>query len=41
MQMLKRLMDQPLTNAAMTFVEPFPIGVIVSAISAAVLRRRS
>jgi hypothetical protein len=36
----KRLWDAPLTNAAMTFVEPFPIGFIVTLISAAVLRRR-
>jgi hypothetical protein len=41
MQMLKQMMDQPLVNAAMTFVEPFPIGVVISAISAAVLKRRS
>ena len=32
--------DNPLINAAITFVEPFPIGLIVSLISAAILRRR-
>jgi hypothetical protein len=41
MKMMKQMLDRPLLNAALTFVEPFPIGVIVSAISAAVLRRRS
>jgi hypothetical protein len=41
MQMMRQMLDRPLLNAAMTFIEPFPIGVIVSAISAAVLRRRS
>lgn len=32
--------DKPLFNAAVTFVEPFPIGLIVTAISAAVLRKK-
>jgi hypothetical protein len=41
MQMFKQMSDRPLVNAAMTFVEPFPIGVVVTAISAAVLRRRA
>jgi hypothetical protein len=36
----KALYDQPLINAAFTFVEPFPIGLLVTAISAGVLRRR-
>ncbi len=40
MKMMKQMLDQPLLNAAMTFVEPFPIGVLVSAISAGVLRKR-
>ena len=38
---LKALLDNPLTNAAMTFIEPFPVGLIVTLISAAVLRRRA
>ena len=38
-QMFKRLYDQPLANAALTFVEPFPIGLVVSLISAAILRK--
>jgi hypothetical protein len=32
--------DNPLLNAAMTFVEPFPIGLVITLISAAVLRRK-
>lgn len=35
----KALEDNPLTNAAMTFIEPFPVGLLVTLISAAVLRR--
>jgi hypothetical protein len=38
-QLLKRLYDQPLTNAALTFVEPLPIGIVVAAIAAAILRK--
>lgn len=36
----KRNYDNPLYNAAVTFVEPFPVGVLVTLVSAAVLRRR-
>ena len=39
MQMLKQYLDNPLTNAAMTLVEPLPIGVLIALISAGVLRR--
>jgi hypothetical protein len=39
-QTLKRLYDNPVTNAALTFATSFPIGLGVSAISAAILRRR-
>ena len=35
----KVLEDNPLTNAAMTFLEPFPVGLLVTLISAAILRR--
>ena len=38
---MKKMLDNPLINAAMTFIEPFPVGVIVTLISAAILRRRS
>jgi hypothetical protein len=37
---LKRLLDNPLTNAAIAFLEPLPIGALAALISAAVLRRR-
>ena len=36
----KEMYDNPLLNAAMTFIEPFPIGLIITLISAAVLRRK-
>jgi Protein of unknown function (DUF4199) len=36
----KKMYDQPLMNAAITFVEPFPIGLVVTLISAAVLRKK-
>jgi hypothetical protein len=36
----KELYDNPLLNAAMTFIEPFPIGLVITLISAAVLRRK-
>ena len=37
---LKQLYDDPVTNAALTFVQPFPIGLVASVISAAILRKR-
>ena len=40
MQMFKKMYDRPLVNAAITFVEPFPIGLLVTLISAAVLRSK-
>jgi hypothetical protein len=36
----KEMYDNPLFNAAMTFIEPFPIGLLITLISAAVLRRK-
>jgi Protein of unknown function (DUF4199) len=36
----KEMYDNPLINAAITFVEPFPIGLAITLISAAVLRRK-
>jgi hypothetical protein len=33
--------ENPLFNAAMTFIEPFPIGLAITLISAGVLRRKS
>ncbi len=36
----KRLYANPFVNVAFTFVEPFPVGVLVTLISAVLLRRR-
>ena len=36
----KEMEDNPLLNAAMAFIEPFPIGLAITLISAAVLRRK-
>jgi hypothetical protein len=36
----KEMYDNPLVNAAITFLEPFPIGLLITLISAAVLRRK-
>ena len=36
----KEMYANPLINAAMTFIEPFPIGLVITLISAAVLRRK-
>ncbi|MHB8607633.1 MAG: DUF4199 domain-containing protein [Candidatus Acidiferrales bacterium] len=35
----KEMYDNPLLNAAMTFIEPFPIGLVITLLSAAVLKR--
>jgi hypothetical protein len=40
MKKLRELYDNPLINAAMTFIEPFPIGLVITLISAAILRRK-
>jgi hypothetical protein len=37
---IKEIYDNPLTNAAFTFLEPFPVGLIITLISAAILRKR-
>ena len=36
----KAMYDNPLFNAAITFIEPFPIGLVITLVSSAVLRRR-
>jgi hypothetical protein len=36
----KETYDNPLMNAAITFLEPFPIGLGITLISAAVLRKK-
>jgi hypothetical protein len=40
MDKLKTMLDNPLLNSAMTFIEPFPVGLIVTLVSAGILRRR-
>ena len=41
MEKMKAMLNNPLLNAAMTFIEPFPVGLIVTLVSAAILRRRT
>ena len=36
----KAMYDNPLINAAMTFLEPFPIGLVITLLSAAFLRKK-
>jgi hypothetical protein len=40
MQKAKELYDNPLYNAAQTFLEPFPVGLLITLLSAAVLRKK-
>jgi Protein of unknown function (DUF4199) len=40
MKSFKVMYDNPFVNAAITFTEPFPIGLIVTLISAAILRKK-
>ena len=40
MKQFKQMLDNPLINAAMTFAEVFPIGLIVTLISSAILRKK-
>jgi len=40
MKDLTALLNNPLKNAGMTFLEPFPVGLIVTLISAAILRKK-
>lgn len=36
----KEMYENPFINAAMTFIEPFPVGLVITLVSAAVLRRK-
>ena len=36
----KEMYENPLINAAMTFVEPFPVGLLITLISAVALRKK-
>jgi len=38
---LKELYEKPFYNAAMTFIEPFPVGLAITLISAGVLRKKA
>ena len=40
MARFKEMYDNPLSNAAITFIEPFPIGLAITLVSAVVLRRK-
>lgn len=40
-QEYKRLFANPLINAALVFIEPFPVGLIVTLISALILRKKN
>src|ERR1044072_6260245 len=35
-----KYLNNPLINAAMTFVEPFPVGLIITLVSALILRKK-
>ncbi|MBV8518604.1 MAG: DUF4199 domain-containing protein [Acidobacteria bacterium] len=41
MARMKATLDNPVTNAAAVFIEPFPVGLVITLVSAAILRRRS
>ena len=41
MKSMKSMLDNPLIFAAIGFTEPFPVGLIITLISAAVLRKKS
>ena len=40
MKNMKTMLDNPLINAAMSFIEPFPVGLIITVVSAAILRKK-
>jgi hypothetical protein len=40
MQRLAQMYKNPVFNAAMTFIEPMPVGLVIALVSAAALRRR-
>ncbi len=40
MQVFEKLYKNPLVNVSMTFVEVFPVGLVITIVSAAILRRR-
>jgi hypothetical protein len=36
----KEMYENPFFNAAMTFIEPFPVGLVITLLSAAILRKK-
>jgi hypothetical protein len=40
MKNMKVMLDNPLINGAFAFIEPLPVGVIITLVSAAILRRK-
>jgi hypothetical protein len=40
MKELKQLLDNPLKNAAMSFIEPLPVGLIMTLISSLILKKK-
>jgi hypothetical protein len=40
MEQVKQLGGKPILHAAFTFLEPFPVGLIITVISAAILRKK-
>lgn len=40
MKQMKRYLDNPFVNAAFAFTEPFPVGLIITLVSALILRKR-
>jgi hypothetical protein len=40
MQQFEELYQNPLYNAAVTFIEPLPVGLVIALVSAGILRRR-
>jgi len=40
-QKLKQTLDNPFLNSMMTFIEPFPVGLAITLISAAILRKKT
>ena len=40
MDQMKAMYANPLMNFAMTFIEPFPVGLVVTLVSAGILRKR-
>jgi hypothetical protein len=41
LKVLKASYNNPFFNVAMTFIEPFPVGLVITLLSAAVLRRKA